>query len=143
MIFLCHFVRFSWIFFGGIVLLWSLPPRIRIRIRIRIHMDIFWIPDPDPHNNRCGSATLESTHLFCYFKLILVQNCQKHLCSTYIDVCPAAYGAASSSGSCSWPATPTSGQLWVRRQTWPAWWDIPVFSIYLGFLLFCLSQTGQ
>ena len=21
-------------------------------------MDIFWIPDPDPHNNRCGSATL-------------------------------------------------------------------------------------
>ena len=21
-------------------------------------MDIFWILDPDPHNNRCGSATL-------------------------------------------------------------------------------------
>ena len=20
-------------------------------------MDIFWIPDPEPHNNRCGSAT--------------------------------------------------------------------------------------
>ena len=24
-------------------------------------MDIFWIPDPDPHNNRCGSATLATT----------------------------------------------------------------------------------
>ena len=24
-------------------------------------MDIFWIPDPDPHNNRCGSATLLHT----------------------------------------------------------------------------------
>ena len=22
-------------------------------------MDIFWILDPDPHNNRCGSATLQ------------------------------------------------------------------------------------
>ena len=23
-------------------------------------MDIFWVLDPDPHNNRCGSATLVS-----------------------------------------------------------------------------------
>ena len=24
-------------------------------------MDIFWMLDPDPHNNRCGSATLKKT----------------------------------------------------------------------------------
>ena len=43
-------------FFGVIFLLLSLPPRIRIRI----HMNIFLVLDPDldPHNNRCGSATL-------------------------------------------------------------------------------------
>ena len=47
------------IFFCGPFILLSLPPRIRIRIRIQIHMEIFWILDPDPHTNRCGSATLQ------------------------------------------------------------------------------------
>ena len=52
------FERFSLKFFGVIILLYCLPPWIRIWIRI--HMDIFGIldPDPDPHENLCGSETL-------------------------------------------------------------------------------------
>ena len=34
------------------------PLGSRAGIWIRIRMDIFWILDPDPHNNRCGTATL-------------------------------------------------------------------------------------
>ena len=34
--------------------------KLGVWIRIRIHMDIFGIldPDPDPHENLCGSETL-------------------------------------------------------------------------------------
>ena len=41
-----------------IILLQCLPPWIRI------HMDIFGILDPDPHENLCGSETLQKTGNF-------------------------------------------------------------------------------
>ena len=59
MILLCHFEKFGRKF-GGVVFFFSVyPPWIRIR------MDIFWILDPDPHKNVCGSETL-----FCSVHLI-------------------------------------------------------------------------
>ena len=33
-----------------------------------IHMDIFWILDPDPHKNLCGSETLSGSKLNPYWK---------------------------------------------------------------------------
>ena len=57
-------MKFFWWNFSSL----GLPPRIRI------HMDIFWILDP--HNNRCGSATLvQSVHVRKYSN--------KHLITLY------------------------------------------------------------
>ena len=37
-------------------------------------MDIFWILDPDPHNNRCGSATLVTHSLSTRMSMFLVKR---------------------------------------------------------------------
>ena len=59
-------------------------------------MDIFWIldPDPDPHNNRCGSATLLVSTFF-------PQNFEKLniMKSFFLDPDPDLYGGFPDPGS--------------------------------------------
>ena len=38
-----------------------------------IHMDIFWILDPDPHKNLCGSETLPNIIKFFLVSYLAVQ----------------------------------------------------------------------